>query len=175
MRPNPRYFAAPATGFRKMDAACVLFLPVTQRRTYSTALPTQPPRNSHSPGILRLRQGPRAGACPRRPTSGWSGAPASPPTVRARPGRLGGSSAFPIANCFCVALLYGGGGGAVNSQNRRLPARAVPLKHIGKPQPGETVFVSGAGSRVISDCHFSVQFDHFIPGFLSYSVATFLK
>ena len=29
--------------------------------------------------------------------------------------------------------------------------------------------------RVISDCHFAVQLDHFIPGFLSYSVAVFLK
>jgi hypothetical protein len=30
-------------------------------------------------------------------------------------------------------------------------------------------------ARVISDCHFSVQIDHFIPGFLSYSVPVFLK
>jgi hypothetical protein len=29
--------------------------------------------------------------------------------------------------------------------------------------------------RVISDCHFAVQLNHFIPGFLSYSVAGFLK
>jgi hypothetical protein len=29
--------------------------------------------------------------------------------------------------------------------------------------------------RVISDCHFAVQLNHFIPGFLSYSVAVFLK
>jgi hypothetical protein len=29
--------------------------------------------------------------------------------------------------------------------------------------------------RVISDCHFSVQLNHFIPGFLSYSVAAFSK
>jgi hypothetical protein len=29
--------------------------------------------------------------------------------------------------------------------------------------------------RVISDCHFAVQRDHFIPGFLSYSGAVFLK
>jgi hypothetical protein len=31
------------------------------------------------------------------------------------------------------------------------------------------------GSRVISDCHFSVQLNHFMPVFLSYSVAVFLK
>ena len=30
-------------------------------------------------------------------------------------------------------------------------------------------------ARVISDCHFSVQLNHFIPGFLSYSVPVFLK
>jgi hypothetical protein len=29
--------------------------------------------------------------------------------------------------------------------------------------------------RVISDCQFSVLLDHFIPVFLSYSVAVFLK
>jgi hypothetical protein len=29
--------------------------------------------------------------------------------------------------------------------------------------------------RVISDCHFSVPLNHFIPGFLSYSVPVFLK
>jgi hypothetical protein len=29
--------------------------------------------------------------------------------------------------------------------------------------------------RVISDCHFAVQLGHFIPDFLSYSVAVFLK
>ena len=29
--------------------------------------------------------------------------------------------------------------------------------------------------RVISDCHFSVQLNHFIPVFLSYSVAVFQK
>jgi hypothetical protein len=31
------------------------------------------------------------------------------------------------------------------------------------------------GIGVISDCHFSVQLNHFIPVFLSYSVAVFLK
>ena len=29
--------------------------------------------------------------------------------------------------------------------------------------------------RVMSDCHLAVQLNHFIPGFLSYSVAVFLK
>ena len=29
--------------------------------------------------------------------------------------------------------------------------------------------------RVISDCHFSVQLNYFIPGFLSYSVPVFVK
>jgi hypothetical protein len=34
---------------------------------------------------------------------------------------------------------------------------------------------AGGAPRVISDCHFAVQLNHFIPGFLSYSVAVFLK
>ena len=33
----------------------------------------------------------------------------------------------------------------------------------------------GAEHRVISDCHFAVHLNHFIPGFLSYSVAVFRK
>ena len=33
----------------------------------------------------------------------------------------------------------------------------------------------GGGGRVIFDCHFSVQRNHFISGFLSYSVAVCLK
>ena len=31
------------------------------------------------------------------------------------------------------------------------------------------------GDRFISNCHFAVQPNHFIPGFLSYSVAAFQK
>jgi hypothetical protein len=34
---------------------------------------------------------------------------------------------------------------------------------------------AAASRRVISDCHFAVQLNHFIPGFLSYSVPVFLK
>ena len=33
----------------------------------------------------------------------------------------------------------------------------------------------GGESWVISDCHFAAQLNHLIPGFLSYSVAIFLK
>jgi hypothetical protein len=32
-----------------------------------------------------------------------------------------------------------------------------------------------SATRVISDCHFAVQLNHFIPGFLSYPVAVFLQ
>jgi hypothetical protein len=32
----------------------------------------------------------------------------------------------------------------------------------------------GGGGRVISDCNFAVQLNHFIPDFLLYSVAVFL-
>ena len=34
---------------------------------------------------------------------------------------------------------------------------------------------TAGAARVISDCHFAVQLNRFIPGFLSYSVAVFLK
>jgi hypothetical protein len=47
----------------------------------------------------------------------------------------------------------------------------------GRP-PGSNARPSTAGAqvrRVISDCHFSVQLDHFIPGFRSYSVPAFRK
>ena len=43
---------------------------------------------------------------------------------------------------------------------------------------GESGMVAGpigGAVRVISDCHFSVQLNHFILGFLSYSVPVFLK
>jgi carotenoid cleavage dioxygenase len=38
-----------------------------------------------------------------------------------------------------------------------------------------TMFYRCGEARVISDCHFAVQLNHFIPGFLSYSVAVFLE
>jgi hypothetical protein len=34
---------------------------------------------------------------------------------------------------------------------------------------------SRGAPRVISDCHFAAQLNHLTPGFLSYSVAVFLK
>ena len=38
------------------------------------------------------------------------------------------------------------------------------------------VWVSDCGVlRVISDCHFALQLNSFVPGFPSYSVAVFLK
>ena len=40
---------------------------------------------------------------------------------------------------------------------------------------GQVVMEPAGGHRVISDCHFAVQLNHFIPGFLSYSVPIFLK
>jgi hypothetical protein len=43
------------------------------------------------------------------------------------------------------------------------------------PPAGEYIIPDDGGLRGISDCHFLVQLDHFIPGFLSYSVAVFLK
>ena len=46
----------------------------------------------------------------------------------------------------------------------------VAFKH---PEGAERCLA--AGGRVIPECHFSVQLNHFIPGFPSYSVAVFLK
>jgi hypothetical protein len=39
----------------------------------------------------------------------------------------------------------------------------------------DTAAYCGGEAGVISDCHFSVQLNHFIPVFLSYSVAVLLK
>ena len=33
----------------------------------------------------------------------------------------------------------------------------------------------GGANTVISDCHFAVQLNHFVPGCLSYPVAVFFK
>jgi arylsulfatase A len=47
---------------------------------------------------------------------------------------------------------------------------------IGGLPTNETTFAELLGpARVISGCHFSVQLNHFILGFLSYSVPVFLK
>jgi hypothetical protein len=43
------------------------------------------------------------------------------------------------------------------------------------PAPPLEELVPGVAGRVISDCHFAVQLKHFIPVFLSYSVAVFLN
>ena len=67
----------------------------------------------------------------------------------------------------------------VNAQTRGLwlypSAAAVPAAGGGVMR---VLFIDceGLGAvRVISDCHFAVQLNHFISGFLSYSVAVFLK
>ena len=54
---------------------------------------------------------------------------------------------------------------------------AAELSHIlGNLTDAEWQPGGRAGApRVISDCHFSVQLNHFIPVFLSYSVAVFRK
>ena len=41
--------------------------------------------------------------------------------------------------------------------------------------PGSVYAHRWRAGRVISDCHFSVRLNHFIPSFLPYSVAVFLK
>ena len=47
--------------------------------------------------------------------------------------------------------------------------------HIGDAAPEWSQNGTRGSCRVISDCHFSVQLNHFMPGFLSYSVPVFLK
>jgi hypothetical protein len=67
---------------------------------------------------------------------------------------------------------------------RRCPtARAARTESVHLTAPGcwqgsGGVFITGdrgGAARVISDCHFAVQLNHFIPGFLSYTVAVFRK
>jgi hypothetical protein len=61
--------------------------------------------------------------------------------------------------------------------------RAIRMAFAGRlqvncPNAQRTSCSTSAGRiapRVISDCHFAVQLNHFIPGFLSYSVAVLLK
>ena len=43
------------------------------------------------------------------------------------------------------------------------------------PRPPEWAAVTGMQVRVISDCHFTVQLNHFTPDCLTVSVAVFLK
>ena len=58
---------------------------------------------------------------------------------------------------------------------RRQLAVAVPV--VGGGQLGVLLgrVRPCVGPRVISDCHFAAQLNHFIPDFRSYSVAVFLK
>ena len=57
----------------------------------------------------------------------------------------------------------------------------VVVSHDGLPAAMDAVVrrlaaaLPGGADRVISDCHFPVQLNHFIPRFLSYSVPVFLK
>jgi hypothetical protein len=62
------------------------------------------------------------------------------------------------------ASMFSVGGG--ETKYRFESARALPAS--------SDEWLNGA-VRVISDCHFSVRLNHFIPVFLSYSVAVFLK
>jgi hypothetical protein len=61
----------------------------------------------------------------------------------------------------------------------QLAAAERPLLWAWAAADGSTALMAaaehGGAARVISDCHFTVQLNHFIPGFLSYSVAGSLK
>ena len=53
----------------------------------------------------------------------------------------------------------------------------VFINHHYTNTPEESVqkILAAGTPGVIPDCHFSVQLNHFIPGFLSYSVAVFFE
>jgi hypothetical protein len=50
---------------------------------------------------------------------------------------------------------------------------AVAATRAGPLDPAAPIAAGCSEGRVISDCHFPVPLNHFIPGFLSYSVAVF--
>jgi hypothetical protein len=52
---------------------------------------------------------------------------------------------------------------------------ATPWIDVFTSEIGLELVLYNGELRVISDCHFSVQLNRFIPGFRSYSVAVFLK
>jgi hypothetical protein len=56
----------------------------------------------------------------------------------------------------------------------RDPSGYQPRDALALPELGRDAD-QGRVPRVIPGCHFSVQLNHFIPGFLSYSVAVVLK
>jgi hypothetical protein len=60
---------------------------------------------------------------------------------------------------------------------RGVEARAEAFLAINHGVVGLLYFLAGSGgaTRVIPDSFFPVQLNHFVPGFLSYSVAAFLK
>ena len=74
-----------------------------------------------------------------------------------------------LADDFAAPALFGGLSEGVARELRQEPYFFLGARGsgIGFHRHGET--------RVIPDCHFSVQLNHFIPSFLSYSVAVFLK
>jgi hypothetical protein len=116
-------------------------------------------------GPLHASRGgsPRHGTLPMsRAGCGPPDCPRSPPTparlsTRGTRGRAGGFRA------------------AARGAPPRPPEARVPVRLITTADFGDRLRFRTPRSRVISDCHFSVQLNHFIPGFLSYSVPGFLK
>jgi hypothetical protein len=88
-------------------------------------------------------------------------------TVRAVPGRLSALSVFLLKSILYWAFVWA---------RRALNDPKTAGSGAGRTRrTGATRGTRRGASRVISDCHFSVQLNHFIPGLLSYSVAVFLK
>ena len=103
-----------------------------------------------------------------------------------RSGRLRAISVFLRKSGFYGAFVWAPR--ALNNQKRRFPARAVEsrpelLEHydlvlsVGHDEYWSAGMRDGLEGwlRATSDCHFPVLPNHFIPGFLSYSVAVVLK
>jgi hypothetical protein len=117
---------------------------------------------SHCPAYGNRRAGARARrrrACSRRPAGSTSPPPAAPPRHAPCVSPDHVRAFLSAAAGWSVSAPRGAGAPAALSRGRR---RSAPRRAHRRP-------------RVISDCHAAVHLNHFIPGFLSYSVAVFLK
>jgi hypothetical protein len=91
-------------------------------------------------------------------------------TAQGGPGQLNPSNMLLISNpylslCFAVKGTGYGAKRTAKCQGLKPAMRGSVLAHS----------KNLAAGRVIPDCHFSVQLNHFIPVFLSYSVDVLLK
>jgi hypothetical protein len=112
-----------------------------------------------------------AGPCARRPWARLSARAGPPRRIAVYPGSFGLGAGPRPPPAGAAVFSFGGSGGEVLLGGRQVfalegssPSEFIPVVFLGG---------NGGNVRVISDGHFSVQLNHFIPGFLSYSVAVF--